>query len=176
MATEKQTKSVETGKQKYKRRRYNDMYISREVIMSKAFKKLTATALRTYLFFLTKRVMKTFAGSKQKRSGKGKYYIENQGEIEFTYREAEQRYGISSSSFKRAISQLVKLGLVDIVVSGYGLKRGKTLFGISERWQDYDTPDFVKKQRPPRIQKLGSKKVGFQPNNTYAKEFFNKCL
>jgi ribosomal protein S14 len=165
MATENEIKCLETREQKYKRCRWKDMYISREVILSEAFKQLSATAIRVYLIFLTKRIMKPFQGSKQKRSGKGKYYCENDGQIQFTYREAKERYGISRSAFRSAIDQLIAVGLIDITQRGSGLHRDVTLYGLSERWILYGTPEFVVKKRLKR--KLA---YGFTKGNTYWKK------
>ena len=116
--------------------------------MSIAFRKLSGTAIRVYLLFLNKRVMKPFEGGKSKRSGKGKYYVENNGEIQFTYHEAEQKYSIPSGTFRTAIDRLFEVGLIDIAQIGSSLFRDVTLYGISERWKLYDTDDFVKLDRP----------------------------
>lgn len=164
MATVKQVDALETREQKYKRRKYVDMYISRDVIMSDAFRKLTGTAVRVYLFFLNKRVMKPFEGGKAKRSGKGKYYIENQGKIQFTYKEAQEKFGISSGAFRTAIERLVEVGLIDIAQTGSGLHRDVTLYGISERWKLYGTDEFVEMKRPKRKQQYG-----FTKGNTLGK-------
>ena len=155
MVTQKQIESVETREQKHARHKYKDMYISREVIMSDAFRKLSGTAIRVYLFFLNKRVMKPFEGGKSKRTSKGKYYIENNGEIQFTYREAQERYGISRGVFRTAIDQLVEVGLIDIAKSSSGLHREVALYGISERWKLYGTDGFVVVKRAKRKQQYG---------------------
>ena len=154
MVTENELKCIETHEQKYKRRKFADMYVSREVIMSMAFRKLSGTALRVYLFFLSKRVMKPLQG-KQKRSGKGQYYIENDGRIQFTYREAQGRYGISSKGFRMAIERLVEVGLIDIVRAGSGLHRDATQYGLSARWKLYGTDEFIAKKKPKRKQQYG---------------------
>ena len=158
MVTEKQIESLRTREQKHRRRKYNDMYISREVIMSTAFRKLTGTAIRVYLFFLNKRVMKPFEGGKAKRSGKGKYYIQNQGEIQFTYREAQEKYGISRGAFRDAIDLNIAVGLIDIAYTGMGVCKDVSLYAISERWQLYGTDDFVEIERLRKKHGFGFKK------------------
>ncbi len=160
MATEKQVDSLRTREQKYRKRRYADMYISREVIMSPAFKKLTGTAIRVYLFFLNKRVMKPFEGGKAKRSGKGKYYIENQDRIQFTYNEAVKKHSIPPGTFRTAIDRLVEVGLIDIARIGSSIFRDVTLYGISDRWKLYGTDEFIEAKRP-RVKPL----QGFSKGN-----------
>ena len=158
MATAKEIDLLRTPKQKYKKRRYNDMYIEREVIFSDAFRKLSGTAIRVYLLFLNKRVMKPYQGSKQKRSGKGKYYIENNGEIQFTYQEAEQKHSIGTGAFRTAIDRLIEVGLIDIARIGSSIFRDKTLYGISERWKLYGTDEFIEAKRPRTRQLQGFSK------------------
>jgi len=155
MTIDEQITSIETREQRYRRLKFNDMYIEREIILSEAFKKLSATAIRVYLIFLAKRVMKPFQGSKAKCSGKGKYFIENNGEIQFTYKEAEQKYGVSPGAFRTAIGQLVGAGLIDITQPGSGLHKDVSLYGISERWKLYGTDDFVVSTRVKRRQSYG---------------------
>ena len=164
MVTEQQIESLKTREQKYKGKRFNDMYIERSIVLSKAVQELKGVSLRVYLIFLTKRVMKPFQGTKPKRSGKGKYFIENQNQIQFTYREAKEKYGISRSAFRSAIDELVRVGLIDIAKPGSGLQRDVTLYGISERWKLYGTPEFVVKERKKR-----TLQYGFSKGNTYGK-------
>ena len=86
---------------------------------------------------------------------KGKFYIENNGKIQFTYQEAEKKHNISRSAFRSAIDQLVNVGFIDIAQPGSGLHRDVTLYGISERWRQYGTKDFVEMKRPKRKQRYG---------------------
>ena len=160
---EKDSECLLTREQRYKQKRYNDMYIERAVILSEAFKVLTATAIRVYLIFLTKRVVKPLQGKAARRTGKGKYYIENQGQIEFRYSEAE-KYGIRSAAFRDAIDQLVAVGLIDIAQQGSGVQKDVTLYALSDRWRLYGMPEFVVRTRPKRrIQ------CGFQKGNRLGK-------
>jgi len=165
MVTADDIKSVESRDQRHRRRKYADMYIDRDVILSKAFMELSGTAVRVYLFFLNKRVMKPFEGGKPKRSGKGKYYVANNGEIQFTYAEAVEKYHIRSrGTFRDAIDQLVRVGLIDVAKTGMGLCKDVSLYAISERWKLYGTDEFVVKKRPKR---RGG--FGFSEDNTYGR-------
>ena len=79
MAEQSNINALRTREQKYRRQRYNDMYIERAFILSEAVKALTATALRVYLIFLTKRDLKPIQGKVGKRGGKRRYELVNQG-------------------------------------------------------------------------------------------------
>lgn len=140
---------------------YSDMYIDRSLIFSEALWKLSGTAVKIYLVFLNKRRMKKFEGSKGKRSGKDKYYIANNGKIQFSYREATEKYNIKPKRFTRAISQLIEYGFIDIAQSSYGLHKDPTLYAVSERWQKYGTPEFVPAKRIKRELQYG----GFRKGN-----------
>ena len=164
MATTEQTELLETHEQKYQRRRYRDMYISRDIILSDAIRQLSGKALWVYMIFLTKKVMKPFEGGKSKRSRKGKYYIENQGEITFTYGEALEKHGMTRPLFARAISQLVEFGFIDIAKTGSGLHKDVSLYGISDRWQQFGTNGFVADKRPKRLLHYGFTR-GHKPCN-----------
>ena len=133
MATPEQIESLETRGQKYGRRKSGDMYFPKGLVNSPAFWVLTATATRVYIVFRSKIVVKEFKGSKSKRDKKGKYVFPNIDKLQFTYREAKEKYSISSGAFGRAIDLLVDVGLIDIAHAGNGIQRDVSLFAISDR-------------------------------------------
>jgi hypothetical protein len=150
VATQKQIESVSTAGQKYKRRRSKDFYFPRDILFSKAFRQLTGTAIFVYMIFRTKMSMKPYEGSKSKRSGKDKYYCQNINEIQFTYKEALEKHGLTRPRFVRAIDWLIKVGLIDIIHQGSGLYKDVSLYGISDRWMKYGTDEFIVKNRAKR--------------------------
>ena len=95
---------------------------------------------------------------------KDAWQLANNGEIQFTYKEATEKWGIKGGKFKRAIEQLVKVGLIDIAKSGFGLHKDVSLYAISERWQKYGTIEFEYLERRKRIPRFG-----FREKNTYGK-------
>ena len=118
------------------------LWIDKELLRSEAFRSLRGAAMLVYLDFLSKRKM-------QKANGKAKnrWVIINNGEIEYTYSEAEKR-GITRPRFMRAIDELVEKGFIDIAHSGSGgLKGDKSLYAISNRWRDYGTKVYIFKSR-----------------------------
>src|SRR4030042_1169596 len=91
--------------------------IEKRLLRSNAYRSLKKpTAYFVLGIFLTKRQM-----VKVGRSGKRQWVIANNGEIEFTYPEAERKYGISRSAFGKTVDELRDKGFIDIAESGAGL-------------------------------------------------------
>ncbi len=92
-----------------------------------------------YLHILQKR-----QPAKATKADKKKYrrrFI-NERDITFSYEEAK-RLGIGTRAFNLAIDRLHQLGFIDIVKPGHGLVKGEcTIYGLSERWKSYGTPEF----------------------------------
>jgi hypothetical protein len=154
MAEKSDIDALMTREQRFKARKWDRMFVSRSVITSTAFLALkTAAACQVYLIFLNKCVPKklqTRPGRREKE-----YMITNNGEIQFTYTEAETKYGISEGRFKRAIDDLIRVGLIDITKTGLGLKKDVSLYAISDRWEKFGNDEFVVETRPKRKQQLG---------------------
>lgn len=155
--------ALQTREQRFRQRKWDRMFVSRALITSKAFLSLKiAAACKVLMIFLSKcqvEKLRTRPGSRDRE-----WVIVNNGEIQFTYIEAKEKYGLSSGRFTRAIDRLVAVGFIDIVKSGFGLKRDVTLYAISDRWEKYGTDEFVPMERPKRIEKLG-----FRKGNRYGK-------
>jgi hypothetical protein len=154
--------ALQTREQRFAAQRRDAMYISKELVRSRAWWSLGATACKVYMIFLTKRQMEELKIEGKPGKREKSWVITNNGEITFTYAEAEERYGIASQKFVRAIDELVSVGLIDIPHSGFGLHKDATLYGISDRWKLYGTPEFVEAERPRR-----GIKSGFRKGNTY---------
>lgn len=155
MATAEQVELSRTRQQKYKNRRCPDLYFPKDIIGSKAFWELTATAIRVYMVFRNKIIVTPFIGSKSERAKKGKYTFPNIDTLQFTYKEAQETYGIPRATFRCAIDQLIEVGFIDLTKAGSGLHRDVSLYGISERWRAYGTDEFIVKKRPIRKQCFG---------------------
>ena len=153
MAKKNEIDSLKTREQRFKEFRYDKMFNSKRMITSKAFRSLrTAPACQVFMIFLTKCVQRQIDG-KPKR--KDNWYIANNGDIQFTYKEAWENWDIDSSKFTRAIDELVRVGLIDITKSGFGLKKDESRYAISDRWEQYGTDEFVVQKRQKRKQHLG---------------------
>jgi hypothetical protein len=92
--------------------------------------------------------------------------IQNNGELSFTYQEAEWR-GMNARRFSRALKDLFRLGFIDISRHGRGVRGEYTKFAISTRWQKYDTTDWEEITFPENFRegfrtgayRKGSKKI-----------------
>ncbi len=115
----------------------------KDLLKSEVYRSLSKTGLIVYNNFMMKRVMKQ---TPHKRGNK-KWYIVNNGSIEYTYSEALKN-GISRQRFARALKELVEKGFIDIAKLGGGFDGDKSLYAISERWRDYGTEHFEKATRP----------------------------
>jgi hypothetical protein len=100
------------------------------------------------MIFLNKRVMGRVQGSKARR--KKEYVVANWDDIQFTYKEAREKYNISPACFRNAIDELIRVGLLDIASTGNGLHKYITRYALSDRWQKWGLPDFVQVHRPKR--------------------------
>lgn len=152
-----------TREQRYKARHRDKMFVSRAAITSAAFLSLrTAVACQVYLIFLSKcrwEKAQIRPGTRDKAS-----VLANNGEIRFTYKEAETQWGIRGGKFRRAIDELLRVGLIDISHSGFGLYKDATLYSISERWRDFGTGQFVVEGRAKR-----DAHIGFAVGNTFGR-------
>ena len=154
MAEKRDIDALRTREQRFKARKWDKMFVSRSVITSKAFLALrTACACQVYLIFLNKCRWEKMQARPMHRERE--WQITNNGEIQFTYAEAEGKYGIPAGKFTRAIDELLRVGLIDIAKTGLGLHKDVTLYSISNRWEKYGTDEFVVKKRPKRKEQFG---------------------
>ncbi len=127
-----------------KPQRSRPIYVNRALIRSEAFLALTGKAPQVLFIFFTKRRVEKLR--RLEKHG-NRFRVTNNGELIFTYREAEQKYGMSAGVFRRAIDQLVLVGFLDIEKPGNGLQRDATLYALAERWRRYGEADFEQRER-----------------------------
>ena len=122
----------------------NKVFLERDLMQSDVWRSLTKTAMLVYQDF---RMKCKWQQVKKKGGKRDTWHIINNGEIEYTYSEAEKK-GFPRSSFMRAIGELVEKGFIDIEHSGSGgVKGDKNKYAISERWREWGTDKFLKKTR-----------------------------
>ena len=95
------------------------------------------------------------------KKGKRDWVILNNGELVFTYDEAEDVYKITRPRFTRALDSLIGKGFIDVTATGMGVHKVTTHYAISARWRHYGTPQFEVKKRP----KPSIKNPGFKAGN-----------
>lgn len=129
--------------------------LKQRMVKSEVWLSLSRTAIIVFLIFRTKCQI----GKPPGKPGKRGPVIINNGEIVFTYHEAKKKYGISKNRFTRALKELVTKGFINIADTGMGVHKVTTYYAISERWQDYDTPEFRDVTWPkPKIANPGFKR------------------
>jgi DNA-binding MarR family transcriptional regulator len=131
------------------------VYLIPELLSSLAFSELNTTELHVLLRFYQKR---QFAGKKRGQRRRSPEVLNN-GEIVFTYSEAEEM-GVSASAFTRALDRLVAKGFIDIAHSGEGMYRSVSYYGISERWTRYGEDNFEGSVRKKRSRWVGFNRRG----------------
>lgn len=118
-----------------------------ELIYSDAFASLTKSSIRVLIRFLQKR---DFHREGRGNSTKIVYHADP---MVFTYHEAKC-YGISRSSFHKAIGELYEKGFIEIVHQGGSIGNGKdwSRYKLIEDWKKYGTPEFKKRNKPKSVQ------------------------
>jgi hypothetical protein len=113
------------------------------LVDSKAFAAMTTGAsVHTLVWFWQKAVYGKRGKKQGIKSPIGRTdMIKNNGELSFTYKEAEWR-GMNARRFSRALKDLFRLGFIDIARQGRGVQGEYTKYAISTRWQRYDTIDW----------------------------------
>lgn len=123
------------------------IFITKEMLESEAFRSLSRVAMLLVLDFLSKRILK--------QASKKKWFIENNGQIIFPFREAVEK-GYSKDQFRNGIDELQSKGFLDITHQGKGGRKplkghadcSKYLLDV--RWKKYGTPEFKPARKPRR--------------------------
>lgn len=131
-------------------RRSTVVVLERDLLESKAFYTLTSHAPIVLMAFLGKRQIE-----KVGHKGNERKIIRNNGKIIFTYAEAEKKYNLNSTKFRRAIDQLIEHGFLDIAERGGSLGKNPTKYFLSSRWKKYDGQEFEKATRTKRTIQVG---------------------
>lgn len=101
--------------------------IERQLLISKAYRELTGTAAKCFMWFSLKC---------------DPHKIDEK--MKFSYGEARAQYGLREKRFSRAIDELVDKGFLDVVrVGKMGGPKAFTLYKWSDRWRFYGTMDFA---------------------------------
>lgn len=130
------------------------LVLPRELLRSRAWRELKRKRADTvYLEFLYRRQMESF---KHPRRGK-QWRIANNGQITFTYTEAQELYGIAPKVFTAILDELIAHGFIEITQSGNYGDSSANYFFISEKWRDFGKPGFTVQPRPKdtRLIELG---------------------
>ncbi len=119
---------MQTGPYRKTKNRHKDsprfIQLFHYIYDSKAFQTLSPKAVRVYLEL------------------KRRYDGSNDNNLSLTYIELTEKFGFSSTTIRKAFIELEEHGLIDVKTHG-GLKVGMksrqcNIFGLSERWKDYE--------------------------------------
>lgn len=128
------------------RKSSGNIWIEAKLLESKAYFELNGKAAKVLMWFLKRRQFAPTPGSKRQD-----WMQINNGEIVFTYNEAEKKYGINRQTFSKLLDDLVEKGFIDVSRPGIGSGKMPTLFSISQRWRKYGTPEFEVVKRKKRL-------------------------
>ena len=127
------------------------------IIESDAYRDLSGKAAMTVLIRFHQKAYRK--RTSKRRRGVKDMIITNNGEIIFTYAEANELGIKSSQTFHRVIRELVEdKGFISISEPGNWYERKPTKFSIVERWKRYGTQKY-EKELVPRGLPMG---LGFQ--------------
>jgi len=118
--------------------------LDRQLVESPAWFSLSGTSMKVLVLFWLKARIET----------KGrKRYIANNGHLRLTYEEVRERYGIFPARFKRALSELIEKGFLEVTRQGQGRFKRASEYAISWRWKGWGKPGFrtirMKENPPP---------------------------
>ena len=117
--------------------RSKGVYLQRDILESEAFWKLSGTATKVFMVFRMKCVFKKVNLGKREI-----LTIVNNGDIQFTYKEALVKYGISKTTFLNSRDKLIEVGLIEIAENGGEHHPSK--YAISENWRKYPDETFTR--------------------------------
>ncbi len=128
------------------------------LIESEAFLNLSGKAAMLCLIRFHQKAYKK--RTTKKKRGLKHLVVTNNGEIIFTYGEAQELGIKSTQTFYRVIRELVRdKGFIDVAEPGNWYMKQPTKFAISERWKRYGTKDYQATDIPRLLPKgLGFKK------------------
>jgi len=118
--------------------------ITRSMIDSEAWRELGAHEIAVYLMLKHMFFKKTEHGF---------VIAENSRRLIITFAEAKECLKVSGSRFKKAIDKLEAVGLIDVVQRSRNMKHAN-IYGLSDRWQEYETDKPGKKWPLRRTKEL----------------------
>jgi hypothetical protein len=127
----------------------NKILIDADMFYSKAFIKLSASAIRTLMRCMQKRKW-----DKVKHRGKKQIIYSNDGFI-FPYAEAKF-LNIGTTQFWKNMRNLIDLGFIEVIYQGGWFQKSEkekdySVYKFSDRWKHYGTPDFEHIVKPKAL-------------------------
>ena len=122
----------------------NDIfYISKRLIRSKPFVKLTGAAKQILLESYMRLKVNSDGTNRDRRGKRGKrFFAGNNGELVISYKSIHDMFGYSTATISKGIDQLTAKGFWSIEKLGCGVKRQSHKIALIKNWQDYGTDNF----------------------------------
>ena len=105
------------------------IFLPNDLLDSPAFISLSPLAIKVLILFKRR--------EQREKVGIGKHATwrtKNNGEIRFSYKEAEDNFGINRHSFKRVLDELESKGFIEKCFWG-GLLHQFSLYSVSDKWK-----------------------------------------
>lgn len=123
------------------------IFIEPDLFYSKAFRCLSASAIKTLMRCLQKRKW-----DKIKVGGKKKIVYTDEGFI-FPYSEASSLDIAGYTQHWKNMSKLIEVGFLEVIHQGgwyqkHEREKDYSVYKLSERWRKYGTPEFVTVEKP----------------------------
>jgi hypothetical protein len=131
------------------------------LIESEAFEDLSGKAALVVLIRFHQKAHRKRKSKKKK--GLKDMVITNNGEIIFTYGEAQELGIKSTATFYKVIRELIEdKGFIDMAEYGNWYLKEPNKFAISYRWKRYGTPQYQRVEIPRQL----PKGIGFKKQNS----------
>ena len=122
--------------------------VDRVMFESKAFMALTGIAPQLWITVLGKRRFFQFG-----RKGKKKWSCTNRDDINITYIEYFNKFGITQPRLTRAIEQLLAKGFITIIHPGGGHRHDKAIYGLSDKYLTWKPGMVIEKREKESVQR-----------------------
>ena len=116
------------------------LVLSKKMIHSKAFSKLTGSAKQILLELCMRMKLENYNLTKHRAAER--FYVSNNGKLVLTYKGFHNQFGYSTATISKAIDQLVNHGFIEIAELGSGVKRISHKIALTNNWEKFGTPEF----------------------------------
>lgn len=117
------------------------LVLSKKMIRSKAFIKLTGAAKQIYLELRMRLKLDCYKPNRRNRRNE-KFYAGNNGKLVLRYSDIHKMFGYSTATISKAIDRLVENGFIEIAELGIGAKRISHKIALIKNWEKYGTDEF----------------------------------
>lgn len=118
------------------------LVLSKKMIRSKAFIKLTGAAKQILLELRMRLKLESYKPGKHSRRRNQQFYAGNNGKLVLSYKSIHKQFGYSTATISKAIDRLVATGFIEIAELGSGVQRRSHKIALTKNWEKYGTEEF----------------------------------